>query len=226
MMSKSISFLLIMCFSAQILFAAEQPAQPPAKQTPAQQPTTPPAQPPAKQTPVQQPTTPPTQPPAKQTPIQQTTPAQTPPAAQPQPVKQTLPPPVKQPSTPPAATTTAKPVPKTAVKTEMPLSSPASKEKWFWPLVASSGVLFVSSIALYIQAGNYDNKALDAIDSKKKDSYANTTNLYNTLALGCMGGAVICGLYSLKIRFEPAIEPIAQSADGHWNLLVCYHHTF
>jgi hypothetical protein len=97
------------------------------------------------------------------------------------------------------------------------------KEKWFWPLVASSGVLFIGSVVLFVQAAKYEDFSLEAIDNQqRKDDCAFKANILSTCGIAALSGSVGSGLYTLKIKYEPEVAPLSQTLPaGHWHLLAC-----
>ena len=79
------------------------------------------------------------------------------------------------------------------------------EKKWQKYLLAGSCALFINGIIMFVIADNIENKIETTRSSAKKESYAKQANIYWTLTLISFGGATACGLWALRMQFEPQI---------------------
>jgi hypothetical protein len=100
-------------------------------------------------------------------------------------------------------------------------------DRLFWSMVAATGVLFVAGVVFFVQSRKYDDLTVSqANNSRLHDSYASKTTLYSNLAIISMGGTAACGLYSLRLRYEPAGEAAIDRNGGPWRIMACYNRNF
>ena len=90
----------------------------------------------------------------------------------------------------------------------------AKRQKWFWPLIAASSVMFISGITLFAIADDLEDRATDINDLDESDDLLNRANIYWTLAVFSLGGSSASGITALRFKYEPTIGFSSRSVKG------------